>query len=64
MSKKPSHRNEQHIVVEVPIGCDNSVIEAEIHKALATRTESVVKGKKPCALMMVVHEEGNGDDGT
>jgi hypothetical protein len=63
MSKKPSHRKEQHIVVEVPIGCDNSVIEAEIHKALATRTESVVKEKKTKALVMVVQEEGNGDDG-
>jgi hypothetical protein len=63
MSKKPSNRQEHHIVVEVPVGCDNSVIEAEIHKALATRPEPVVKGKKPRALMMMVIEEGNGDDG-
>ncbi len=63
MSKKPSNRQEHHIVVEVPVGCDNSVIVAEIHKALATRPEPVVKGKKPRALMMMVIEEGNGDDG-
>jgi|HubBroStandDraft_6_1064221.scaffolds.fasta_scaffold695388_2 hypothetical protein len=64
MSKKPSNRKEQHIVVEVPIGCDNSVIEAEIHKALATRPESVIKEKKTRALVMIVQEEGNGDDGS
>ena len=55
----PSHHSEQNIVVQVPHGASISVIEKQIHEALAQQPEDFLRKRKSRELVIVVQDEGD-----